>query len=154
MGEIRIGGAARECLVVQIVARERSRSTDYWDGNWLHASVEVHAGGFDGRASGTLRAEEFVVFRDEVAALHRSLRGRATFGTMEDWLAVEMAGDGRGHVEVTGRLHDGPGSVNRLVFRLEMDQTNLASVMAALDDVVARFPVRGRAEDSMGGRAG
>jgi hypothetical protein len=146
MTEVRIGGAARESLVVQIAARERPQSMDDWDGNWLHASVEVHAGGFDGRASGAIRAQELVVFRDDVAALARSLRGRATFSTMEDWLAIEMTGDGRGHVEVTGRLHDDPGSVNRLMFRLEVDQTHLSHVLAALDDVVTRFPVRGRPE--------
>jgi hypothetical protein len=151
MAEVRIGGAARECVVVQIAAPERPRSTDYWDGNWLHASVQIHVGGFDGRASGALRAEEFVDFRGEVLALHRSLRGRARFSTMEDWLSIEMTGDGRGHVEVRGHLQDDPGSITRLVFRLEVDQTHLSSVLTALDDVVTRFPVRGRPGDHTGG---
>src|SRR5262245_34460174 len=121
MAEIRIGGAGRETLVIDVIARERPHSTDAEDGNWLHASVQVHAGGFDGRASGALRAEELVIFRDGVAALHQSLRGTATFSTMEGWLAIQMAGDGRGHIALSGQLHERPGSVNRLVFRLEVD---------------------------------
>jgi hypothetical protein len=143
MAEVRIGGAARECLVIDVFERERPQSTDYDDGNWLHASVQIHVGGFDGRVSGNLRAEEFVDFRDEVAALHHSLDGDANFRTMEDWLTIEMRGDGRGHIEVKGQLHDDPGSVNRLTFRLELDQTFLASILAGLDEVVTRFPVRG-----------
>jgi hypothetical protein len=153
MAEVGIGGAARECLVIEVFERERPQSTDYYDGNWLHASVQVHVGGFDGRVSGSLRAEEFVGFRDEVTALHQSLDGDATFRTMEDWLTVRMKGDGRGQIEVKGQLYEDPGSVNRLMFRLELDQTFLASILAGLDQVVTRFPVRGhpgapRAEDA------
>jgi hypothetical protein len=37
---------------------------------------------------------------------------------------------------------DGPGSVNRLVFRLDVDQTHLPPVLAGLDDVVTRFRAR------------
>jgi hypothetical protein len=70
---------------------------------------------------------------------------------MEDWLSIEMTGDGRGHVEVRGHLQDDPGSITRLVFRLEVDQTHLSSVLTALDDVVTRFPVRGRPGDPTGG---
>jgi hypothetical protein len=151
MADIRIGGAERECVIVDVAARERPQSTDYWDGNWLHASVRVHVGGFDGRASGALRAEEFITFRDEVAALQQSLRGHATFSTMEDWITIKMMGNGRGHIEVTGQLHDEPGSVNRLMFRLELDQTHLPRVLAELDEVLIRFPVRGHPTDRVGG---
>ena len=72
--------------------------------------------GVDGRTAGALRPEEFVTLRAEVAALHRSLRGTATLRTMEGWLTIQMAGDGRGHVELAGPLHDRPGSANRRVF--------------------------------------
>ena len=142
MAEIRIGGAGRETLLVDVIARERPQATDSEDGNWLQAVVQVHVGGFDGRTAGALRAEEFVIFRDELAALHHSLRGTATLRTIEGWLTIQMAGDGRGHVELAGQLHDRPGSENRLVFHLDVDQTHLPHVLAGLDDVVTRFRAR------------
>jgi hypothetical protein len=83
-----------------------------------------------------------VTFRDEVAALHPSLRGTATVRTMESWLTIQMAGDGRGHIELSGQLHDRPGSENRPEFRPEVDQTHLPHVLAGLDDVVTRFRAR------------
>jgi len=49
MAEIRVGGAGRETLVVDVLARERPQSTDFEDGNRVQAVVEVHVGGATGR---------------------------------------------------------------------------------------------------------
>jgi len=143
MSEITIGGPSRELLRITISSRSRPHDSDYWDGNWVNAEVEVNAGGFRGQARGNLRAEEFLGFRDEVAALAKSLEGAASFTTMEGWLRIGLKGDGKGHVAVEGELLDEPGIGNVLTFHLALDQSYLPGLLAELSEVVASFPVRG-----------
>jgi hypothetical protein len=45
---------------------------------------------------------------------------------MEEWTALLLVGDGRGHIEATGFVVDALGDGNRLSFRLGFDQTHLA----------------------------
>ena len=101
--------------------------------------------------SGNVRAEEFVAFRDEVAALQQSVRGHAAFHTMEEWLRVEMRGDGRGHIGMRGFVRD-PESTNQLNFNLDLDQTFLPDILAGLDAMVKSFPVVGSPQGRTGGR--
>jgi hypothetical protein len=63
-------------------------SEDFWDGNWISATIDVAVGGFRGRVSGNLRNEEFVRFRDQIRMIYESLRGQAHFRTMEDWIGI------------------------------------------------------------------
>jgi hypothetical protein len=119
-------------------------SSDYWDGNWLSASVEIAAGGFRGMVGGDLRAEELAIFCDQFAQIQESLRGSAQFETMEGWLSIRVEGDGRGHMKFSCLIRDKPGTGNRLNCVLETDQTFTRSAIDELKEMVQAFPVIGR----------
>jgi len=140
--EFNLGGDAAEFLKVEVRRRELPAHEDYWDGNWLSCEIRVAVGGFKGRVDAALRAEEFNLFLEQVRQLHKSLKGRADFTTLEGWLRIELTGDGRGHMTATCELLDQPGIGNSLKFKIELDQTYLPSVVAGLESIIASYPVR------------
>ena len=143
MVEVAVRCEGGEFLTIAVVGRSHL-ATDYWDGNWVTAAVEVQAGGFRGAAGGHLRAEELADFHRQLAQLQESLRGTAEFTTMEGWLSIRVEGDGRGHMACRCVLRDEPGIGNTLDCLLLTDQTFTRSTVAELAAVVQAFPVVGR----------
>ena len=99
----RIGSSNRVHVIVSPSRRERPEATDYWDGNWVYATVTIAAGAFRGSFEAQLRADEFADFRDELRPLYENLAGRAAFRPMEPWLLIEIKGDGKGHFHAACR---------------------------------------------------
>jgi hypothetical protein len=139
----RIGSSETEHLVVRADRRDHEGATDFWDGNWLVAKVTVAAGGFRGELAGSLRADEFVRLRDQLRLLFDDLAGTASFKTMEDWLMIEVVGDGKGHFHATCIAVDVP-TASRLTFTIDFDQTELPDIVRGLDAVCEAFPVLGK----------
>jgi hypothetical protein len=139
----RVGESNREHVTVRPTRREYPEARDYWDGNWLNATVEIVAGGFRGKYEALLRAEEFAQFRDQLRPLYEHLSEAATFTTMEDWLRIHIEGDGKGHFQAQCQAVDQPGLGNRLTFSIEFDQTELPAIVRSLDEVCVAFPVVG-----------
>ena len=69
MCEVAVRCDGSDFLTITLLGRSHAGSTDYWDGNWLRAAVEVVAGGFRGSVSGDLRAEELAQFHDQLVSL-------------------------------------------------------------------------------------
>lgn len=141
---IRIGGSKREHLVVSPSRREFPDLNDYWDGNWIFATVSIAARAFRGEFEAQLRAEELVGFRDQLRPLHEKLVGGAKFETMESWLTIDVQGDGKGHFHAACVALDRPGTGNRLTFGLDFDQTELPEIVRGPDAICAAFPVVGK----------
>jgi hypothetical protein len=141
--EVAIRCEGGEFLIIALIGRSHPEACDYWDGNWVSASVELQAGGFHGSVGGHLRAEELAAFREQFAALQETLRGAAEFRTMEGWLSIRVKGDGRGHMECQCVVRDQPGIGNTLDFTLATDQTFTRLTVAALVDAVRAFPTVG-----------
>jgi hypothetical protein len=118
-------------------------ATDYWDGNWVRASVEVEVGGFRGSVGGDVRTDELVRFHDQLAELQQALTGTAEFTTMEGWLSIRAEGNGRGHLTFRCAVHDEPGGENVLYCTLATDQTFTRSTVAELAAAIAALPVIG-----------
>ena len=138
-----IGAARSEQLSIHVTRREFPEASDYWDGNWVYATIQIRAGAFRGEYEALLRTNELASFRDQLATLHAALNGSATFETMEHWLRVDIQGDGRDHFLAECEARDQPGVGNTLRFELTFDQTELPPVLATLDEVVRAFPVKG-----------
>jgi hypothetical protein len=130
-------------LTIALLGRSHPGATDYWDGNWVRAAVEVAAGEFRGSAGGDVRAEEVAQFHDQLARLQQSLRGTAEFQTMEGWLSIRVTGDGKGHMEFRCVIRDQPGIGNALDCTLATDQTFTRATVTALAAAVQAFPVIG-----------
>jgi hypothetical protein len=140
MCEVTIRREDGEFLTIALVSRSHPGASDYWDGNWVNASVKVWAGGFRGSLGGQVRAEELAAFHDQLARLQESLRGAAEFTTMEGWLSIRVEGDGRGHMECRCVIRDEPGIGNTLDCTLATDQTYTRSTVAELAAAVQAFP--------------
>jgi hypothetical protein len=144
MCEITIRSEGHEFLTIALFGRSHLGATDYWDGNWVTASVKVHVGGFQGSVGGDLRAEELAAFRAALVVVEESLRGVAEFTTMEEWLLIRVEGDRRGHMVCRCVLRDEPGIGNTLTCTLASDQTFIRSTVTELSAAVRAFPVIGR----------
>ena len=118
MCEVAIRCEGGEFLTITLVGRSHPGASDYWDGNWVTASVEIRAGGFRRSVSGHLRAEELATFHGQLARLQESLQGTAEFATMEEWLSIRVEGDGQGHMECRCVIRDQPGIGNTLAKRV------------------------------------
>jgi len=142
-----IGTEANEHLAVEVLAREHPDQSDYWDGNWLTAEVDVASGPWHGNYRAALRAEEFVHFRDQLHLLTEDREAPpAEFESMEPWLRFTVhRSDRHGHVRINGRAQTEPffDSHNVFYFVLELDQNLLAATLDELAKLIEEFPVVG-----------
>jgi hypothetical protein len=144
MCEVAIRCDGGDFLTITLLGRSHPGATDYWDGNWVRAAVELSAGGFRGSVGGDLRSEELSQFHDQLVRLQQSLRGIAEFETMERWLSIRVTGDGKGHMEFRCNIRDRPGIGNTLDCTLATDQTFTRSTVTELGVAVRAFPVIGK----------
>lgn len=135
-----------DSIVIRPLDRTHPECVDYWDGNWLRTSIEIRAGAFQGAVIADLRTVEFASFRRQLDQVWRELNGEALFESLEHWIELRIVGDGRGHFELRGILHDGPGGGTTLHFFMHFDQTSIPGMVAALDRIAARFPILGAAD--------
>ena len=142
MPSFAFGGEERERIEVSVHAYERAPVGDYYDDNWVRASVVVSVGSFSGNYDAAFLTSDFASFREALRELHQSLTGVASFSTLEEQLSLQLAGDGLGHVLLKGIALDAPGTGNRLEFELALDHSYLLSALEGLDEIVSSFPVR------------
>jgi len=134
-----------ELLSLKPMYRIYPDELDYWDGNWIQTEVKIKVSGFRGKLLANLRAEEFAEFRQQLEALESDLSGLARYYTVEEWLEINVKGDGLGHFTVESFARDAAGTGNRLEFHFSFDQTYLAAILAGLKAATSAFPVRGEA---------
>jgi hypothetical protein len=136
-----LGGSPTGQLTLRPMAREYP-DEGYPDVNWISTRVTIAAGAFRGEVDALLYADDFISFRDGVRPLYTDLLGTALFATPEEWVRIEIEGDGRGHFTARCVVRDQPGSGNQLTFELELDQTELPAILQALDAICEAFPAR------------
>jgi hypothetical protein len=142
MAVVSFGGERHERVEIDVRRYERAPTGEYFDDNWLSVRVAVAAGGFRGSFDAAFQAAELVAFRDQLAALYETLRGRAELRTMEEQLSLDCVGNGQGAIEVRGVALDQPGIGNRLGFTLALDQTQIGASLKQLEAILREFPVR------------
>jgi hypothetical protein len=138
---ISFGGVERERLRIDVTGYERPCVGDYHDDNWLTVQISVSVGGFHGGTDASFLTGEFVSFLSQLRPLYETLRGTAEFATIEGQLRMRLVGDGKGHIELKGKVADRPGDGNRLSFTLQLDQTQLGNSIREIEAVLAVFPV-------------
>ena len=136
------GHSERERIEVEVFGYERAPVGEYWDDNWLTVEIRVQAGGFKGKASAAILTGELASFLSQLRPLFETLGGTAKFETMENQLALQLTGNGKGHIELRGEVADHLGIGNRLHFTLQFDQTQLGASIRELEKVTTTFPVR------------
>jgi hypothetical protein len=143
MPTVTIGTARGDRVTISVLGRMHA-ATDYWDGNWLLSPVEIHAGGFVGRLSAGLRADEIRQFRMDLERVYRSLHGSARLSSMEDWLDLTITVTGSGQFEVKGVARDQSGAGNELHFEIDdLDQSHAPTLIDELLALERLYPVLG-----------
>lgn len=138
-----IGRPGGDHVRIRLTRRELPEATDYWDGNWIYADVALRAGAFRGEYEARLRSDELARFYASLGPLYDRLTGEAVLDSMEKWVRVRLAGDGKGHIAASCEAQDAPGTGNLLTFELELDQTDLPRILRELEAILAAFPVIG-----------
>jgi hypothetical protein len=142
--QFRIGSSDRAHVIVSPTHRSWPEATNYSDSNIVDATVEVAAGSFRGQFDAVFWTDQFVGFRDQLVPLDQKLVGRAKFDPLEDWLSIEVEGDGKGHFRAKCIARDYPGTGNLLTFDIDFDQTELPAILRGLNAICEAFPVVGK----------
>ena len=140
MHEIRIGVGTAEFLSLKLHGRQFPDATDYWYANWLTCDIQVAAGVFRGEFGMVIRNEDIGHFLIQLRPVYEKLSGSATLEGKEDWLCLDIVGDGRSDMKVEGRLCD---NCNTLEFHLALDQTDLPAIIQRLEEICESYPIIG-----------
>ena len=138
-----VGSGRGAQISLRPMIRTQGGATDYWDGNWIDCAIAVHAGGFRGEYVACLRTNEFATFQADLERLYRELAGSGGFHSMEEWVDIQLTGDGRGHFAGLCRLKDRAGDGNVLECEVEFDQTDVPAMLEQLRRIADQFPVIG-----------
>ncbi|WP_243287473.1 hypothetical protein [Geothrix terrae] len=142
MKTLSIGNQEREQFSITVLGYERSASGEFYDDNWLTSRVKISVGSFSGEFGLSLFTTDFTSFLEQLSALYKTLSGEAKFETMEGQIEFSMTGNGRGGVEVSGRVLDQAGIGNKLEFAFQVDQTYLPLAIHDLNEILNEFPAR------------
>jgi len=143
MCNVVIGNQNSEYIMINVLGRLHSDSDNYYDTNWLSCNISTKVGCFIGEVKSDicLRTDEFQRFLVDLESLYDSLKGKAEYSTMEDWIKIEMSGDGQGHIKTKGFVIDKHCDGNRLDFTINLDQTNLPKIIKDLKELLEKYPV-------------
>jgi hypothetical protein len=113
-----------------------------WDRNWLTAEVKVKAGAFFGQYEAQFMTVDFREFKKRLEYLYDHLESSAIFEDLEQYLKINIKGDGLGHLEVFCEASDNPGYMARhIMFYLSIDQTYIPQLISQLKEIDHEFPV-------------
>jgi hypothetical protein len=128
--------------VVIRVRRPSAEPADADDANWLSAEIEIAVSAFTGKYPANLRREDFVRFKELLAAMPETVSGKAVFATMEGQLRLEIEMTRRGTATVSGEAVAQDAPRVALGFSFESDQSYLQETLAAVRSAVQSFPVK------------
>jgi hypothetical protein len=135
-------------LVVRVNGYERPQLESGADANWLQGEVELTAstsGLFSARHVVSLRIDELMRFRDQLASVVESLDGEAALYHMEEQVGCTVRLErGVGELEAFVREHLG---AELRVSSIRTDQSYLQLSLQEFDALIATFPVKGHPLD-------
>lgn len=141
---IEIGEKALCYLHIKVVSRCYPQTADFWDGNWLNTDIYARSNSLELTVNAKLRSDEFQSFLKELEPICKSLRGKAKFQSMEEWLEIHCDGDGTGHFITRVSVKDQPGAGNVLSFSAQLSEIQLLTLIDQLKAVLEEFPVVGK----------
>jgi ribosome-associated protein YbcJ (S4-like RNA binding protein) len=129
-------------LVLRVHGYERPTLDSGSDANWLMAEAELTASGsYQARDAVSLRTEELLAFRDQLAQLVENLNGEAELSHLEGQVGCTVRLQaGRG--EATAFLRQHVGAELR-ISGMKTDQSYLQHALHDFDALARDFPVRG-----------
>ncbi|MFC5603751.1 hypothetical protein [Sporosarcina koreensis] len=129
---------------IDVLYRSYPNSSDYWDANWVNATIKIEIPGYKVSFDADLRTDEIRKFLNELKSLRQSLRGKASLTNLEGNLEFEGEIDKLGKIKWNAETCYPAGNGAVLEFKFESDQTYLNMLIKELDDIITHFPVIGK----------
>lgn len=122
--------------------RQFPDSTDFWDGNWLKATVACEAEGAIVWVSGPiLHLSELKNWAAACQQMSETLSGRADLSCIEPNLAIELSLNKMGQLQMDVFL-----TADHLTqthhFEFSLDQSDLPNLIRGVRKVLEKFPLR------------
>jgi hypothetical protein len=109
----------------------------YW---WLPSEVSVHVNSWRGRYTAHFVLQDFETFANGLLRMNNSASGAALLASRERDLTVDLRADRLGLVDAGIEVVDrSTGDDVHVRFHLAMDQTDLAPILASVDDLLTRL---------------
>lgn len=124
--------------------RNYPNSTDYWDANWVNATIKIEIPGYKVSFNADLRTDELRKFLNDLKSIRQSLRGKASLTNLDGYLEFEGEIDKFGKIKWNAETCYPAGYGAVLEFEFESDQTYLNTLIKELDDIITHFPVIGK----------
>lgn len=116
---------------------------DYWDGNWLVVRTRCEEQGATVDVSRPLlRNADLARFGVQCRSMCETMRGEAVLEPLEPNLYVRLRIDELGHVATEVRITP-DHLTQRHVFHTELDQSYVPAIVASIERIVQRYPIRG-----------
>jgi hypothetical protein len=141
--QLLLGPPGANHLSLRPLARSNPDSGDFWEGNWLKVDVAARAGAFAGRFEADLRTDELEQFAQQLAALDGASAGAAALESAEGWVTIKLLPGRGGGLEGACEVRDDPTTGTGLRFLLAVDRAQRPVLLAALQAIMAAFPVVG-----------
>lgn len=130
-------------IEIEVFTQSYPESTDYWDGNWLNATIECEIPGFNAKFDLHIRTDELQDFSDQVKEMARKKAGKAALYNLDGYIEIEAIYEEPGTVNWTAALCYPAGNGASLKFDFSADQTSLNQLIKELDEIISVFPVVG-----------
>src|SRR5689334_12197953 len=119
-------------LSLEIAGKEDSEG-------WLEALVKFDQNGFSARFPISLMLNDLYAFCDQLTSFSNTLKGYATFATIEDNVNLIFSTDGLGHITVNGKISHTSDSELKTLFTLQTDQTFLSPLLIECNSILKQY---------------
>ena len=126
-------------LRLTLIKQNYPDSDDPWDRKWIESGVEFKVDSFTGKFQGDFMITDFESFRQQLQKLYKDLKGFANFDSPDNFVKIQMKGDGIGHIEAKCAVSDDGGISKNFEFRLQLDQTQVPEIINGLEVFTKRF---------------
>lgn len=115
-----------------------------WDKNFIKTKVSLKGGAFSGYYIAEIMTVDFLKLKKEFTLLNSNLNYSFHFNDLENYIVLELIGDGKGNIEVEAIACDYPcANPTELTIQMSIDQTALPKLIEQLDLITKRFPITG-----------
>lgn len=133
-------GTEKQFVKIQVAGKTYPDSMDRWDGGWLNSKINLLLGSFNGIFNANLRIDEFKNFLKDVERLNKTLKGQATYQSMEDWLIIEIENvDSLGNLSASIVAKDSLEGNNKISGTIMLDQTYLKTIIAEIKAMLGKL---------------
>ena len=128
MNEIKIGSDS-EFVKIEI---PRAYSSE----GWAQSPVEIKTNNFHGTINPWIEENDFVLFSKALEALYETLKGSASFETMEGQIEFKLESQAGGQIEMSGLAWSEACYGSKLEFSFLLDQTFLQEPLKKLKSII------------------